>query len=77
MQVELTEDGDTAVLLILDDGRGVTGSTTEQHGSGLAGLRERVGAVGGRLVTSEPRGGGYALRVEVPLAGAAVGGSVR
>ena len=77
VQVDLTESGDTAVLVVLDDGRGVTAPAADQPGSGLDGLRERVAAVGGHLVTSEPPAGGYALRVEVPLAGAALGSIAR
>jgi two-component system sensor histidine kinase DesK len=77
VQVDLAADDCTAVLVIADDGRGPTGSSDAKEGSGLAGLSERVAAVGGRLLTSEPQGGGYVVRVEVPLEDAVVGGPTR
>ena len=73
--VELTEDDGRAVLTVTDDGRGgvpgvtVLGTTS---GSGLAGLRERVGALGGELVAGPVDGGGYRLRASVPLVSATV-----
>jgi len=74
--VELTEDGVRAVLTVTDDGTGtgqrvtVLGGTP---GSGLAGLRERVAALGGELGAGPVDGGGYRVRASVPLAPAGVG----
>jgi signal transduction histidine kinase len=48
---------------VTDDGRGGNG---EGDGHGLAGLRERFAALGGRVVTERPAGGGFRLQVEVP-----------
>ena len=68
--VDLVEDGGQAVLTIADDGTGrgermtVLGSSS---GSGLAGLRERVGALGGELEAGPVDGGGYRVRATVPL----------
>ena len=73
--VELTEDDGRAVLTVTDDGRGgVPGVTVlgTTPGSGLAGLRERVGALGGELVAGPVDGGGYRLRASVPLVSATV-----
>jgi two-component system sensor histidine kinase DesK len=73
--VELTEDGVRAVLTVTDDGAGtgerltVLGGPT---GSGLAGLRERVGALGGELQAGPVDGGGYRVRASVPLLPAGV-----
>ena len=73
--VELTEDGVRAVLTVTDDGAGtgyrltVLGGST---GSGLAGLRERVGALGGELTAGPVDGGGYRVRASVPLLPAGV-----
>ena len=58
--------GETAWAEVQDDGVGTpTGDAT---GSGLEGLRDRVGALGGRLhVRSEP-GQGTTVRADVPVA---------
>jgi two-component system sensor histidine kinase DesK len=68
--VTLAHDGAEAVLTVTDDGRGPAGDTAP--GSGLAGLAERVGALGGALTGGAGRGGGYELRAVMPLAHAAV-----
>ncbi len=58
-----------AVLEVADDGRG--GLAPE--GSGLAGMRERIQSLGGRVARSGD--GGHTLRVELPLeAGRDLGG---
>ncbi|MGY1839156.1 MULTISPECIES: sensor histidine kinase [unclassified Modestobacter] len=68
--VTLTEDGVTAELAVEDDGNGtaeriqVVGGSS---GSGLAGLRERVAALGGELSAGPVDGGGWRLAVRVPL----------
>ena len=64
--VTLTEDGAEAVLTVTDDGRGPADDT--EPGSGLAGLAERVGALGGSLTGGAGRDGGYELRAVLPLA---------
>jgi len=73
--VELTEDGVQAVLTVTDDGGGTGPGVTvlgSASGTGLAGLRERVGALGGELTAGPVDGGGYRLRAVVPLLPAAV-----
>lgn len=66
VRVSLAEDGVTVRLTVSDDGRGPDGTTAP--GSGLTGLRERVGALGGRLVGGPaPGGAGWQVTVEVPL----------
>ncbi|MGR7026108.1 sensor histidine kinase [Geodermatophilus sp. URMC 62] len=69
--VTLTEDGAEAVLTVTDDGRGPTDGT--EPGSGLAGLAERVGAIGGALTGGAGRDGGYELRAVLPLTPVAAG----
>ena len=64
--VTLTEDGGDAVLSVVDDGRGPADDTAP--GSGLTGLAERVGALGGALTGGAGRDGGYELRAVLPLA---------
>ena len=48
---------------IVDDGRGSAGG----HGNGLAGLRERVEDLSGRLEAGAAPGGGFRLHVSVPV----------
>ncbi len=61
--VELRE-GDDLVLEIRDDGGGP--GRGRVRGNGLAGLRERVTALGGRLAADRLPGRGFLLRVTVP-----------
>jgi signal transduction histidine kinase len=65
VQVEVV----THVLLleVRDDGAGGAGFS---RGTGLAGLKDRVEALGGRIFLDSPRGAGTSLRVELPLTAA-------
>jgi two-component system sensor histidine kinase DesK len=68
--VELAEDGVRAELTVSDDGAGTVPDVTvlgRAPGSGLAGLRERVTALGGDLSAGAVTGGGYRVRAAVPL----------
>jgi predicted ATPase/signal transduction histidine kinase len=56
--------GDVLLLTVRDDGGGGAGFT---RGTGLAGLKDRVEALGGRIFLDSPRGAGTSLRVELPL----------
>ena len=58
-----TRDG-TLYLSVRDDG---IGGADLAGGSGLVGLRDRVEALGGRLVLRSPRGEGTLLEIELPL----------
>lgn len=57
------EDGDLRVA-VRDDGGG---GARLDGGSGLLGLRDRVDALGGRLLLESPPGGGTVLRAVLPL----------
>jgi PAS domain S-box-containing protein len=46
---------------------GVGGAAVRADGSGLAGLADRVGAVGGALSVDSPQGAGTTLRADIPL----------
>ena len=51
------------VIDVHDDG---VGGADPASGTGLAGLADRVAALGGRLVVESPPGGGTVVRAEVP-----------
>ncbi|MFD9949298.1 sensor histidine kinase [Nonomuraea sp. NPDC059023] len=54
---------------VTDNGRGGADIT---EGHGLAGMRERVSALGGALSAGPIPGGGFAVRADIPVAGSAV-----
>jgi signal transduction histidine kinase len=62
--VNVDTDGDDLRLSIRDDGAGGADSRT---GSGLIGLRDRVEALGGRLLVSSPVGSGTTLVATIPI----------
>jgi signal transduction histidine kinase len=51
---------------VRDDGIGGADFT---QGSGLLGLKDRLEAIGGRILLDSPRDGGTEVAVELPLAG--------
>lgn len=71
--IRLTRDGDGAPpdvrLEVTDDGRGLPPGQVD--GLGLAGMRERVSAVGGTLAVEPGEGGGTRVEVHVPASGGA------
>jgi predicted ATPase/signal transduction histidine kinase len=62
--IEAEVVGDLLRVAVRDDGVGGAGLA---GGSGLAGLKDRVEALGGRIVLHSPRGAGTSLRAELPL----------
>ena len=52
-------------IRVRDDGCG----GADVHGSGLTGVRDRVGGVGGELDVHSPTGGGTVVRARIPLDG--------
>ncbi len=69
LYIDLTrspDEEDSLLLEMRDDGVGFAGNTSGM-GSGLTGMRERVGLLGGRFeLLSEP-GRGVTIRVELPV----------
>jgi signal transduction histidine kinase len=61
---EVDNGGARLRICVRDDGRGGADLT---RGSGLVGLKDRVEALGGRLVLQTAPARGTALRVEIPL----------
>jgi two-component system, NarL family, sensor histidine kinase DesK len=62
--ISLRRSGDVVVLEVEDDGAGH--AEVVKEGSGLRGMRERVGAVGGQVAVDTGPGAGFRLRVVVP-----------
>jgi signal transduction histidine kinase len=58
--------GADLVVEVLDDGRGAAADGDGQ-GHGLVGMRERVAVHGGHLEAGPRPGGGFAVRVRIPL----------
>ncbi|MGQ0540120.1 MAG: ATP-binding protein [Gemmatimonadaceae bacterium] len=71
VRLELAEAGGAVHLAVRDDGRGLPADFDEERlalngHAGLAGIRERVRALGGALSVSRGAGGGAHVEVEVP-----------
>ncbi|MED7924313.1 histidine kinase [Nonomuraea sp. LP-02] len=54
---------------VTDDGRSIPDGADVAEGHGLAGMRERVSALGGALTAGPVAGGGFAVRADIPVAG--------
>jgi signal transduction histidine kinase len=65
-RVTAAADGDRLTVTIADDGRG---GADPSHGSGLKGLADRVGAIGGTLEVVSSPGEGTTVQALLPLAG--------
>ena len=65
VSVHIEVVGDVLLLEVGDNGVGGADFT---RGTGLAGLKDRVEALGGRTFLDSPPGAGTSLRVELPLA---------
>jgi signal transduction histidine kinase len=61
--VEIARRGDRLTIVVADDG---VGGADPDNGTGLAGLRDRVSALGGWMQVVSPLGGPTTLLVEVP-----------
>jgi signal transduction histidine kinase len=64
-EIELVIGPGTAVISVVDDGRG--GASVGAGGTGLMGLADRVSAVGGTLTVDSPPGGPTVVSASVPL----------
>lgn len=70
-RVAVAADGDAVTLEVRDDGVGPGDAVPGDDGFGLAGMRDRVALVGGRVDFGPGSTGGTVLRVTVPRADAA------
>jgi signal transduction histidine kinase len=57
-------DGAVLEVTVVDDG---AGGADPSAGTGLDGLADRVGAVGGSMIVDSPAGAGTAVRATIPL----------
>jgi two-component system sensor histidine kinase DesK len=64
--IQVVREGDRICMEIGDDGHARNAETAD--GTGLRGIRERVAAVGGDVSVGTGPGGGFHLRVTVPVA---------
>jgi two-component system, NarL family, sensor histidine kinase UhpB len=64
ISVSVDRDRADTRVVVADDGSGVSEPT--RVGYGLLGIKERVNALGGDLVLSEPPGAGFAVRAVLP-----------
>ena len=64
-------DDETLLMRIADDGAGIpAGRFTAIASHGLASMRHRVRALGGRLDVRSPASGGTVLVVQIPITNA-------
>ena len=71
-EVELATGDDMLLVRVRDDGNG---GASFGPGSGLAGLRDRAEALGGRIQLDSPPGAGTTVRIVLPLGGPGEPGS--
>jgi signal transduction histidine kinase len=64
-EVDVRAGDGLLVVAVRDRGTGCAPATT--GGSGIAGMRQRTAALGGRLTAGPAPGGGFAVRAELPL----------
>ncbi len=67
VRVTVEPDGDRLVVRVVDDGARTARPRFRSSGFGMIGLRERVSALGGELVSGPVDGGGWQLRASIPL----------
>ncbi|MFC9928985.1 sensor histidine kinase [Streptomyces sp. NPDC127190] len=67
-EVSVVRVGSAIEVSVLDDGAGEAAVPQDGGGHGLLGMRERVGALGGRLTTGPRYGGGFRVHAILPLA---------
>ncbi len=68
VHISLVEEEGTLALRICDDGRGMPAEppVDRQEHMGIAGMRERITALGGTVAVESPAGGGFVVVVAVP-----------
>jgi signal transduction histidine kinase len=70
VNIEMKRDGDLVRLTIDDDGVGITPKPSNGRQTfGMAGMRERIGNIGGKVKVSSARGQGTRIEVNAPVSG--------
>ena len=69
--VKARYDQTSLTISVTDDGNGQTPDDTRGTGYGITGMRERAAAIGGSLEAGPRSGGGFVVRADLPLGGAA------
>lgn len=68
VNIEMRRDGDQVRLSIDDDGVGITaGTPSSRQTFGMAGMRERIGNIGGKVKVTSARGKGTRIEVNAPV----------
>ena len=67
VQVELSRDGDRALIRVRDDGCGFDPAQTRRSAHGLMGMRYRVEAEGGQMRVASAPGQGSVIEAWLPL----------
>jgi signal transduction histidine kinase len=67
VSILLSRKNGTVVVVVEDDGSGFDPAAARKDALGLAGMRERIGLVGGKLQIESAVGSGTTLVAEVPL----------
>lgn len=71
VEIQIKTDAQYIYWSVVDNGAGISdwNPGTQQRGNGLAGLRERLWAIGGELkITPQLQEGGFSLSAKIPLA---------
>jgi len=67
VRVRLSRSPDSVGVLVEDDGPASTSSGLSSGGNGIPGMRERADTLGGTVSTGPRPGGGWSVRVVLPL----------
>jgi signal transduction histidine kinase len=68
--VQIVHDGEMLVVVVEDDGRGVSSNGSTGLGAGIQGMRERAAALGGTVEAGPRQGGGFRVLARLPVGGA-------
>jgi signal transduction histidine kinase len=68
VNIAMRREGDMVYLSIDDDGVGISAKpSTSRQTFGMAGMRERIGNIGGKVKVSSARGKGTRIEVNAPV----------